>query len=73
MGKDGIVETKIKEIAAVLRSTEKMAGQFADRVEERLGTPVTHSELLAVIGGMPPHTLTMDKVVNKLRRQLRSH
>jgi hypothetical protein len=73
MGKDSVVETKIKEIAAVLRSTEKMAGQFADRVEERLGTPVTHTELLAILNGMPAHTLTMDKVVSKLRRQLRSH
>jgi hypothetical protein len=64
------METTIKEIAAVLRSTEKMADGFARRVQERVGQPVPYADILAVMKQMRPTTLTMDKVVTKVRRQL---
>ena len=59
-----------KEIAGVLRSTDEMAAKFAERVQERVGQPVSYAEILAVMEAMPATRLTMDKVVYKLRRQL---
>ncbi len=66
----GLTESKIEEIAAVLRSTESMAEGFADRVQERVGQPVSHSEILAVLEDMAAARITMDRVVSKLRSQL---
>ena len=64
------METTIKEIAAVLRSTDKMADGFARRVQERVGEPVPYSDILAVMQQMPSTRLTMAKVVTKLKQQL---
>ena len=64
------MENKIEEIAAVLRSTDSMAEGFAERVQERLGQPVTYEEILAVLEGISPPRITMDRVVSKLRSQL---
>ena len=64
------MEDKIEEIAAVLRSTDSMAEGFAERVQERLGQPVTYEEILAVLEGISPPRITMDRVVSKLRSQL---
>ena len=64
------METEIREIAAVLRSTEGMAAGFARRVQERVGQPVSHAEILGVMEKIAPTRLTMDAVVNKLRQQL---
>jgi hypothetical protein len=64
------METTIKEIAAVLRSTDKMADGFAQRVQEKVGEPVPYTDILAVMRQMRPTTLTMDKVVTRVRRQL---
>jgi hypothetical protein len=64
------MDTIIKEIAAVLRSTDKMAVGFARRVRERVGQPVPYADILAVMQQMRPTTRTMDKVVTKVRRQL---
>jgi hypothetical protein len=44
------VEITIIEIAAVLRSTESMADQFAKQVQQRVGQPVSHAEILAAEG-----------------------
>jgi hypothetical protein len=60
----------IKKLAAVLRSTEPMADQFATRIQERVGDPpVSHAEILAVTKKMSPKQLSMDKVVGKLKQQ----
>lgn len=64
------METTVKEIAAVLRSTDKMAAGFARRVQERVGQPVPFTDILAVMRQIRPTTLSMDKVVAKVRRQL---
>lgn len=64
------MESTVKEIATVLRSTEEMAVAFAQRVQERVGQPVPFTDILAVMRQMRPTTLTMARVVTKLKRQL---
>ncbi len=64
------MNTTVQEIAAVLRSTDKMATGFAERVQERVGQPVPYSEILAVMQKMPTTSLSMAKVVLRLKRQL---
>ena len=64
------METTTKELAAVLRSTEIMADQFAQRVQERVGSPVPYTEILSVMKKMSAKSLSMEKIVAKLRRQL---
>jgi oligoribonuclease NrnB/cAMP/cGMP phosphodiesterase (DHH superfamily) len=63
------METTTKEIAAVLRSTETMADQFAILVQRRVGRPTSHAEILAVMKKMSPKQLSMKKVVAKIRQQ----
>lgn len=63
------MESTIQEMAAVLRSTETMADQFAKRVQERVGQPVSHAEILTVMKRMPVKSLSMAKVVAKIRRE----
>jgi hypothetical protein len=63
------METLTKEIAAVLRSTDSMADQFAILVQQRLSQPVSHAEILAVMKKMSPKQLSMRKVVAKIRQQ----
>ena len=63
------METTTKEIAAVLRSTDSMADQFAILVQERVGQPVSHAEILATMKKMSPKQLSMKKVVAKIRQQ----
>jgi hypothetical protein len=62
------METTTKEIAAILRSSDSMADQFAIRVQERLGQPVSHAEILAAMKKMSPKQLSMKKVVAKIRQ-----
>ena len=57
------METMTKEMAAVLRSTDSMANQFAIQVQQRLGQPVSHAEILAVMTKMSPKQLSMKAVV----------
>ena len=64
------MESTIQEMADVLRSTETMADQFAKRVQERVGQPVSYAEILVVMKKTPAKSLSMNKVVTKLRRQL---
>jgi hypothetical protein len=64
------MESTVQEMAEVLRSTETMADQFGQRVQERLGQQVSYAEILAVMKTTPTKSLTMQKVVGKLRRQL---
>jgi hypothetical protein len=63
------METTTKEMAAVLRSTDSMADQFAILVQERVGQPVSHAEILAVMQRMSPKQLSMSKIVAKIRQQ----
>ena len=63
-------EDRTQEIAEVLRATEDMAAAFADRVQERLGQPVSHDQILATMQKISAKRLTMDRVVTKLRREL---
>jgi hypothetical protein len=63
------MESTIQEMAEVLRSTETMADQFAKRVQERVGRPVSYTEILAVMKKMSAKSLSMTNVVIKLRRQ----
>jgi hypothetical protein len=62
------METTIKEIAGLLRSTEQMATQFVQRVQSRIGQPVSHAEVLAAMQAISAKSLTMDKVVAKLQQ-----
>lgn len=64
------METTVKEIAAVLRSTDRMAAGFAQRIQERVGQPVPYTDILAVMRKISPTSLTMARVVTKLKRQL---
>jgi hypothetical protein len=64
------IESTAQEIAAVLRSTDKMAVGFAQRVQERVGQPVPYTDILAVMRKMPSTSLSMAKVVIRLKRQL---
>jgi hypothetical protein len=62
----------VKEMAAILRSTEAMASEFAQRVQERGGKPVAYTEILTAMQDMSAKRLSMGKVVSKVRRQLES-
>ena len=64
------MEYTVQEMAEVLRSTETMADQFAKRVQERVGRPVPYTDILAVMKKSSAKTLSMDRVVAKLRQQL---
>jgi oligoribonuclease NrnB/cAMP/cGMP phosphodiesterase (DHH superfamily) len=66
---EALMETMTKEIAAVLRSTETMADQFAILVQQRVGQQVSHAEILAVMKKVSPKQLSMKKVVAKIRQQ----
>jgi hypothetical protein len=59
----------IQEIASVLRSTEAMAVQFTERVQERVGEQVSPADVLSVMKKMSNKRLSMSKVVDKVRRQ----
>jgi len=63
------MDTTLKEIAAVLRSTENMADEFAKRVQVRMGEPVPHDEILAAMKKISARTLSMDKVITKIVQQ----
>ena len=63
------METTVKEIATVLRSSETMAEQFAKLVQERVGRPVPYAEILASMEEISAKSLTMTKVVAKLKRK----
>jgi hypothetical protein len=63
------MEATIQEMASVLRSTDTMAVEFADRVRERVGDPVSNDEILATMQKMSPKTLSMKRVVDKINRQ----
>ena len=63
-------EDRTQEIAEILRATEDMAAAFADRVQERLGQPVSHDQILETMQKISVKRLTMDRVVTKLRREL---
>ena len=65
------METIVQEIAAVLRSTDKTAAGFAQRVQERVGRPVTYTDILAEMRKMPSTSLSMAKVVLRLKRRRR--
>jgi hypothetical protein len=65
-----VTEDRTEEIAEVLRATEDMAAAFADRVQERVGQPVSHDQILAIMQNISAKRLTMDRVVTKLRREL---
>lgn len=64
-----MMEATITEIAALLRSTEQMASQFVQRIQTRLGQPVSHAEILAAMQGIPVKSLSMERVITKLKRQ----
>jgi hypothetical protein len=70
--KGGIMDATIKEIATLLRSTDEMAEQFIQRVQTRVGEPVSHAEILATMKKIPPKSLTMEKVVVKLKQKRKS-
>jgi hypothetical protein len=63
------MEATVREIAAVLRSTEPMADRFVRRVQERMGQPVPHAEILSIMEKIPSKSLTMGKVVTKIKRE----
>lgn len=66
------MEPTIKEIAAILRSTEDMAAQFVQRVQSRVGQSVSHSEILAAMKKIPSKSLSMEKVVAKIQQKQKS-
>jgi hypothetical protein len=64
------MESTVKEMAVILRSTETMADQFAARVQERVGQPVSHAEILAAMKKVSAKQLSMEKVIAKVRQEL---
>jgi hypothetical protein len=64
-----MVESTIKQMATVLRSTEPMAAQFAQTVQDRVDQPVSHAEILAAMSKISAKQLSLTKVVAKLRQQ----
>ena len=65
------MESIIKEMAAVLRSTETMADQFAKQVQKRVGQPVSHAEILDAMKKISAKQLSMHKVVAKVQQGLK--
>ena len=63
------MESTVQEMAALLRSTETMAGKFAKRVQDRMGEPVPHDEILAAMKSISARQLSMDKVIAKIVKQ----
>jgi hypothetical protein len=49
-----------------------MAVQFAQRVQERVGQPVSYAELLAAMEEISSKSLTLDKVVKKVQARQKS-
>ena len=64
------MDATVKEIAAVLHSTETMAAEFALRIQARVKQPVSNTEILAVMKKISIKSLSMDKVTKALQRQL---
>jgi hypothetical protein len=64
-----MMEATTQEIAALLRSTDDMAAQFIDRVQARVGAPVSDAEILTAMKKISAKSLSMDKVVAKLQQQ----
>lgn len=46
-----------------------MADKFAKRVQDRMGEPVPHDEILAAMKKISARQLSMDKVIAKIVRQ----
>jgi hypothetical protein len=65
-----MMESTIKEMATVLRSTETMADQFAKQVQQRVGQPVSNAEILAAMKKISAKQLSLGKVVAKMRQQV---
>ncbi len=65
------MESTIKEMATVLRSTETMADQFAKQVQQRVGQEVSHAEILDAMKKISAKQLSLHKVVTKVRQQLK--
>ena len=63
------MESTIREMAAVLHSTVTMADEFAKQVQQRVGQPVSHAEILAAMKKISAKQLSMNKVVARIRRQ----
>jgi len=63
------MESIIKEIATVLRSTDAMAVQFAQSVQQRVKRTVSYAEILAAMKTVSAKNLSMAKVVAKLHQQ----
>jgi aspartokinase len=61
------MEATIKEIAAILRSTETMAEQFVKRVQERVKEQVPPVVVLSAMKKISIKTLTLEKVVTKVQ------
>lgn len=63
------MESEVKQIAATLRSTEKMAERFAQRVQERVGYKIPYATILDEMQSISPKSLTMGKLVARIKRQ----
>jgi hypothetical protein len=46
-----------------------MADEFAKRVQQRVGEPVTYAEILAVMKRTSARSLSMSNVVTKMKRE----
>lgn len=66
------METTINQIAALLRSSDEMAACFVERVQARVGEPVSEAEILAAMKKIPAKSMTMEKVLTKVRQQRKS-
>jgi hypothetical protein len=64
-----MMEITTQEIAALLRSTDEMATQFVERVQARIGEPVSEADILAAMQKIPSKSLTMEKVVAKVQQK----
>ena len=69
MSKPNLQKATVRDVAEVLRSTETMAAQFVERVQERVNDPVSPKEILAVMEKIPAKSLSMDRVIGIIERQ----
>lgn len=60
----------IQEIAALLRSTEKMATAFVKSVQDKIGQDVPEEIILAAIKRLNPRSLEINKVVAAVKKEL---
>ena len=61
-------DRKLEEFAQIFRCTVETAPRYIERIHERIGHEVALDTILAVIRKIPAKRLTMDLIVERLRK-----